>query len=328
LSDAFTTTVVDAGGRYGLHPTWKPFSGALKYHMFEADLQEARRLQDKYAHRRDEVTIVGSALAATPGPLTVNIFANRAMSSAAVRNPISALFLEERRPEVDIIETLELEAITIDQYAQEHSLSVDFLKLDTEGTEYDILQGGLNQLRRHVLAVRSEVSFDNIFEGKPQFGTIHELMLAHGFFLLNLDYNGRGDYQNSFVNANGRYGILTACDAVWIRGFPAVFDGAPTPAAAIARVLKVAAFCLLNDASDVAMDILLKARRAANLDLAMAEGSRLHQFVDVGVQKLIYSLKWQPGQSLQYNYNIYREIFNKNAKTVNEFMESLLLNPD
>ena len=33
--DKIHTIVIDAGGRYGLHPSWKPFNGALKYYLFE-----------------------------------------------------------------------------------------------------------------------------------------------------------------------------------------------------------------------------------------------------------------------------------------------------
>lgn len=30
-------SVLDAGGRCGLHPTWKSFTGELNYHLFEPD---------------------------------------------------------------------------------------------------------------------------------------------------------------------------------------------------------------------------------------------------------------------------------------------------
>ena len=48
------TTVLDAGGRYGIHPTWKPFTGELKYYLFEPDPSERARLKRKYKHRASE----------------------------------------------------------------------------------------------------------------------------------------------------------------------------------------------------------------------------------------------------------------------------------
>jgi len=41
------TIVIDAGGRFGVHPSWKKFDGELSYHMFEPDDIEADRLKNK-----------------------------------------------------------------------------------------------------------------------------------------------------------------------------------------------------------------------------------------------------------------------------------------
>ena len=62
----FTTTVIDAGGRYGKHPTWKPFRGELAYHMFEPDAVEAERLRLKYHKLGNEVIVIDRALAKNP----------------------------------------------------------------------------------------------------------------------------------------------------------------------------------------------------------------------------------------------------------------------
>jgi len=55
------TTVIDAGGRFGLHPSWSKFKGELNYHLFEPDKIEADRLIEKYTNRSD-VTISNLAL--------------------------------------------------------------------------------------------------------------------------------------------------------------------------------------------------------------------------------------------------------------------------
>ena len=100
----YKTTVLDAGGRYGLHPSWKPFTGELEYYLFEPDPAEAKRLLKKYNHRSGEVKVIGRAVAEENGKLTINFFKNRAMSSATTRNPVSSLFKGERASEVEITE--------------------------------------------------------------------------------------------------------------------------------------------------------------------------------------------------------------------------------
>jgi len=323
-----TTTVIDAGGRYGLHPTWKPFGGELHYVLFEPDPVEARRLEIKYRRRNDEVFVEPVALGERSGYLTINFFRNRAMSSSAVRKPVSALFTDERASEVEVVESLDAKMVTIDDYCNGRGFEADFLKLDTEGNEFDILKGAEEQLAKATLGVRSEVSFERIFEGKPLFGTIHDFLLDRNFYLLNLDYDGRGEYQNEFVRVDGKYGVLQAADGVWLLRKSGLFRRQGTAVQQAARILKYAAFCLNNFASDVAIDILLDARRAHGVDFKTLADSRLYKYVDVAVHRLFYALKWQPGQSLRKNERVYSEIFEKEIKKMHEYMQSEELNPD
>ena len=323
------TTVIDAGGRYGLHPTWKSFSGELAYYLFEPDSSECKRLETKYSNRSDEVTVLNLGLDRIDGVLEIDLFKNRAMSSSSVRNPISALFKNERLREVEIIDQIKIESRSIDSFSSENMLKVDFLKLDTEGSEYDILLGATDQISESVIGIRVEVSFDHIFVGKPLFGVISEFLLSQSFFLLNFDYNGRGDYQNDFVNTDAKYGILTASDAVFLRRKESLFKMDQTGGISqVIRVLKYAAFCFENGAPDVGLDILLCARREHGANFELVYKSKLFDFVDRTVHKFFYSLKWQPGQSLERHAICYRQIFGKDMKVMNDYMESIELNPD
>jgi FkbM family methyltransferase len=323
------TVVIDAGGRYGLHPTWKPFRGELKYVLFEPDPSEAQRLAGKYSRRSDEVTVEQKALADRPGTLTLNLMRNRAMSSSSVRNPISASFKDERLAEVEVVERVEAISTTIDDYARQHSLSVDFLKLDTEGNELAILEGAQEQLVSNIIGIRSEVSFDRTFEGMPLFGELNAFVMDREFFLVNFDYDGRGEYQNEFAPSNARYGVLGCCDAVWLRRQTAILNEAGATVERLAmRALKYAGFALLNHAPDLAIDVLLRARRDHGISFTGLASSRLYRAVDVGVQKLMYSLKWQPGLSLRRSEAVYAEIFEREMKKMNDFMQSEELNPD
>lgn len=323
------TTVIDAGGRYGLHPTWKSFSGELAYYLFEPDPTECLRLKAKYLNRADDINILNLALDENDGFLEIDVFENRAMSSSSVRNPISSLFKSERLREVEIIDRIKVRSRTIDSFCSENDLQVDFLKLDTEGNEYEILLGGKRQISKNVMGIRVEVAFDHVFEGRKLFGAVSDLLLNEEFFLLNLDYNGRGDYQNEFVNVDRNYGILTASDAVFLRRKDSLFkmdlNGGVSQAT---RALKYASFCFENGAPDVALDLLLSARHMFAADFSLIGDSKLFMFVDKSVHKYFYSLKWQPGQSLQRHADCYFQIFNKKMKVMNEYMESIELNPD
>jgi len=323
------TTVIDAGGRYGLHPSWKSFTGELKYFLFEPDHDEASRLEQKYIRRSNEIKVMDCALLDKKGTTRLFLFHNLAMSSCYRRNPVSPLYKNERLSQENVVGHRDVQTTSIDSFCEENQISLDFMKLDTEGSEYTILQGAKSQLLHNVLGVRCEVSFDYVFENMPLFSAIHDFMLTHGFFLLNLDYIGKGDYCNEFVEVNGRYGVLIACDGVWLKRSESLFNPISTHEDLIEiRVLKYAAFCLNNQASDLAIDILLQGRKNLTLDFNKLNETRLYKFLDIAIHKLFYNLKWQPGQSLEKHKQIYFGIFNKPMMEMHEYNQSLELNPD
>ncbi len=43
--------VIDAGARYGLHPTWSDLRGLVEFHLFEMDDVESGRLEQRYQVR-------------------------------------------------------------------------------------------------------------------------------------------------------------------------------------------------------------------------------------------------------------------------------------
>ena len=324
MNDKIITKVLDAGGRYGLHPSWKPFRGELKYFLFEPDKKEAERLTRKYTHRKEEVKIIDLALSDHVEKKRLFLFKNRAMSSCCERNPISVAFYGERKREVDIEDQMDVNTTTVDQYCTDNDIQLDFIKVDTEGGELQVLQGAKTQLKQNIMGVRCEVSFDRIFEKTSMFPEIHNFILDNGFYLLNLSYDGRGDYCNEFVGSNGKYGILTSCDAVWLRRGETIFKGEDREI----NVLKYGAFCFNNDASDVAIDFLLQAREQYQLSLEQFADTKLYQYLEVVVHKLFYSLKWVPGQSLERNKEIYYKIFKKPMLETHEYNQSMVMNPD
>lgn len=320
--------VIDAGGRYGIHPTWKTVKGDLAYYLFEPDAQEAERLSKKYQNRKDEITVKSMALGDKDGEMRLDIFKNKAMSSSAKRTNISSLFQGQREEEVSIIKSVICPVTTIDTFCDENSISPDFLKLDTEGSEFEILQGAEKALKNSVLAVRSEVAFDYIFEGKKLFNDIHEYLMENNFFLMNLDYRGAGDYQVDQVRYDEPHGILTSTDAVWVKRFSEILTPHGTLLEKTENVVKLATFCFLNNSPDVSLRLLLEAIYNEDIKLSLLEHTQSYRRLDKLIHEHFYRLKWCPGQSLIVNSELYFRIFGKEMKVLNEFMEDLALNPE
>lgn len=57
----------------------------------------------------------------------------------------------------------------------------DFLSIDTQGSEYDILFGAKELLKDHVLGLVLEVEFKELYKNQPLFCDIKKLLLSQGF---------------------------------------------------------------------------------------------------------------------------------------------------
>jgi FkbM family methyltransferase len=72
--------VVDAGARYGLHPSWAELRGIAEFHLFEMDPEEAKRLSHKY--RSDPlITVHPIALYSSDTMLKFQISEHQALNS-------------------------------------------------------------------------------------------------------------------------------------------------------------------------------------------------------------------------------------------------------
>jgi len=326
MFDTIITNVIDVGGRYGMHTSWKPFTGELRYFMFEPDKEEAARLTGKYADR-PEISVHPLALSDSAGKVKLNILSHKAQSSLLEPNPDHVWFSETRPGEGEVLESYEVEATTVDEFCAEQEINLDFIKVDTEGSELAVLMGGKRQLDESILAARIEANFDSKFENIALFPRIMDYMLERGFFLLNLDELDNGACRNSFVH-NKPWGTLVHCDSIWMKREEYLFDeGAGGKKDLSIRILKCAGFCLLNGPTDLAIDLLLRARRKHEVDFNDLKGTGLLKFVDIAVQGLFEKVKRHPAQDEKVLNAVYEEIFGRQLKLLHNYYESEEINP-
>ncbi|HEX3794065.1 MAG TPA: FkbM family methyltransferase [Acidimicrobiales bacterium] len=145
---------------------------------FEADVDECQRLNDT-----EDGTFFANLVAGAPGPMSLNLYEVAAYSSVYT---LSERFQRLWTGPMAIASTFESEALTLDTFLSGHDdLRPDLLKLDTQGTELEILQGAQASLARIGL-IEVEVEFIEQYEGQPLFGDIASYMSEQGFELLYL----------------------------------------------------------------------------------------------------------------------------------------------
>jgi FkbM family methyltransferase len=188
LSDLATAlrrplTVVDVGCRWGPAAAWLELPNT-RVIGFEPDEEECRRLR---AQAGDDAParFVPVALGSRAGPARLHLTKEPACSSLYPPD----VDLVETRPALVVITPAgqtDVQLQTLDAWTEREGVDrVDYVKLDTQGSELDVLRGAQRALE-HVRVIEAEVEFNPIYEGQPLFGDVDSYLRGHGFVLWRL----------------------------------------------------------------------------------------------------------------------------------------------
>ena len=203
-------TLVDVGARGGVDPRWRAFADVLRVVAIDAD-EHANPLPpaDWGIARYD---CIRAAVGPSAGSL--NLYITRSPGCSSTLRPNNSLldqFPESER--FDVVELATVRSLPLDQVVSDGRIDhVDFIKLDTQGSELSILKGATGALASAV-GVEVEVEFVPMYEGPPLFGDVDAFMREKGFVLFDLN---RGYWRHQARPAAGR-GRLIFADALYFR---------------------------------------------------------------------------------------------------------------
>jgi FkbM family methyltransferase len=176
--------LVDVGARGGLKSNWAAARPHLRMIGFEPDKREHARLIERSADR--ETTFFSVALSNRTGPVQLNVARDRGLSSIFQpdRSFLDA-FPEASR--FDTIAVEKVEADTLDNLLRSRQITeIDFVKVDTQGSELLVLEGGRAALAASGLGVEVEAEFTPIYKGQPLFADVDAFMRSLGYMLFDL----------------------------------------------------------------------------------------------------------------------------------------------
>lgn len=258
------TVVADVGARYGMHPSWNGFDAPLHYIAFEPDPEEAARLRSAYANSAIlTYDVIQTALDREKGTRDFHLLRHRGLSSCLKPDLMSECFRHLKPGQAEIEKVIRIDTEKLDDVFMRLDVIPDFLKVDTEGTEQDVIEGAERLIETALLGVRASCNFQPCFIGQRLFSESHDYLLKRGYVLLNLDYKGFGYPRLGLFRKpdpseaeDFRYGILVAADAVWIRKPEEIARLYKGDASSSVATLKLCTFCYLNNAPDLAVDLL------------------------------------------------------------------------
>ncbi|MES2266949.1 MAG: FkbM family methyltransferase [Bacteroidota bacterium] len=194
----FEICYVDIGASYGLPVKWERFAAdpLLRLIMIEPDKAQA----DELGLRYPQAEILQVGLGDKHERRNIHLTASQSCSSVL-------------EPNLDVLRRLNLEKwftvlgqvstdlLRFDEvYAEKNLPAPDFIKIDVQGFEYEVLKG-FGSLLDKILCIELETHLLELYKGQKLFNDIHTLLYSHGFYLRHLEQTGNFNKEAIEFNA-------------------------------------------------------------------------------------------------------------------------------
>ena len=174
----------DIGSRDGLLGFLKPFEKILNIIFFEPDLEEFNKLQSNYKNQR--VQVFNTALSDTNSKKVLNLTRSRGCSSLLHPSGHMLGLLAIEGDGIDrfsVDDKIEVATQRIDEIFEFPKIDLDILKIDTQGSEFEILSS-LGAHRPFLIC--SECSTTELYKNQKTFFSIGMMLENLGYFPIHL----------------------------------------------------------------------------------------------------------------------------------------------
>lgn len=187
---------------------------------------------------------------------TRTLYLTRNPECSSLLEPNYAFFgsFTDCAPQIEVMETREVRTVALDSYLPTVGIHhIDFLKLDTQGTELEILQGAESFLSSSILGLKVEVEFSPMYLDQPLFADVDAYIRQFGFMLFDLL---RHRYRRqSYPRDLDTRGQLLYGDAFYLKDYHCLADKGMKAEAS--KLAIIAAFHGFHDYALETIDFLL-----------------------------------------------------------------------
>ena len=155
--------------------------------------------------------------------------------------------------QMEVLQTSEVETVSLDTFLHTVDVSyVDFIDLDTQGSELEILHGAESLLSSSLLGIQIEVEFSPIYLEQPLFSHVDSHLREFGFMLFDLSryHYRRQDYPRD-LNTRGQ---LLYGKAIYLKDYNQLAEEERKSSAA--KLCMIAAFHGFHDYALEIIDFL------------------------------------------------------------------------
>lgn len=243
-------SLIDVGARWGVNEMFLPLSKITSVMAFEPDKEEANKIiaNAKSKGSWASLEVKPTALGNKTGKANLHVLKRPNNSSLYPVDPMCAKryeldgFQEVKKISVPI---QKLDDIAEDFYeTSKNAHFADIVKLDTQGSEFDIILGGQKTLGDNTACLICEVPFFSPYANVRTFGEIEKKLTSLGFsFYGFIDFKSRSTKRLDKKQSHGRERVMQA-DAVFFKDLLTVNCNAVTQPNRQSKVTYLSAFLL------------------------------------------------------------------------------------
>lgn len=314
----FPLTLIDIGASRGIKRTWKKFKN-LRVIGFEPD---KRAFYSLVKYNRPNTIYLNTGL--YNQKKQVNFYLTRKPEVSSLLRPNRELLENFPNPErFDIIKTLKIQVDTLDnQIIKNNIKDIDFIKIDTQGSELFILQGSKKLLEGDVFGLDLEVEFIKLYQNQPLFSDIDEFLRQFGFELFDL----RQTYWKRQIGKKlgNKKGQIIGGDALYLRSiesFKKILQKIKDKEQKKTKILKTLSISLLYGYLDYALGLLYNTKEyfnqkefsylSKNLKRNIKFSNKLPDFKGRGrIANFFYTLHKEILPNYNGTYNVGKDIGN------------------
>ena len=235
-------TYLDVGARAMKQNRFVEAFPHAQYIGFELDVEECKRLNSLNIERHQ---FYSQAIGRKSETRTLYVTRNPACSSLYEPNSQDMHRFMECGPYFDVLEKKTVKTVRLDDWCRDNDLpGAEFLELDTQGSELDILQGSRHILATSILGLQIEVEFFPIYKDQPLFPDVDNYLRPKDFCLFDLS---RYRLRRAYLKTRGQ---LLWGHAFYLRNVHQMNDRKP------GRFLALAAIASFYGFEDYALEVL------------------------------------------------------------------------
>ncbi|PZO38664.1 MAG: FkbM family methyltransferase [Pseudanabaena frigida] len=154
---------------------------------------------------------------------------------------------------VDLDFSFEIDTTTLDDFCQNEGINeIDFLQIDVQGADLDVLEGA-SQILNDTLAIQIEVEFSHIYSNQPLFADVDTFLRKHDFTLFDIAQSYRLR-KRSPIRSTSRAGQLLWGEAFYFRDL--ICENVDKKLQSPERLLKLACIADIMNFPDYTLEIL------------------------------------------------------------------------